>query len=503
MLGQVKKSELIERINTKRHQDSVRALGLLPLASGKQKEKDLLDRYQALQEFLRSSRQFGSMRQESEKRAARIGQANLARNAGYSDPLRLQWAMEARAVADLADGPISIKVDGVALTLNVDALGEVSLTATKDGQPLKDIPARVKEDKSVAELRKRSSDLKRQGSRMRKSLEELMIRGEKFSGAELRDFMNHPLLAPLLCNLVLIGGDGPGYPDKNGETLVAYDNSVLKVNKAEELRIAHPHDLLRSKKWHLWQKDCFTRARVQPFKQVFRELYVLTAQESKEKTVSHRYAGQQVNPKQATALLGSRGWVSHPEEGVRKTFHSEGFTVNLEFTGGVFTPLEMEGLTIDGVSFTKRNEWKAVLLEDIPPRVFSEVMRDLDLVVSVAHQGGVDPEASASTTEMRAALLREALQVLKIKNVRFSPNHVTIDGHLAQYSVHLGSGGVHLMPGGALCLVAIHAQHRGRLFLPFADNDPKTAEVLSKILLLARDTEIKDPQLLDQIRSRN
>ena len=34
-------------------------------------------------------------------------------------------------------------------------------------------------------------------------------------------------------------------------------------------------------------------------------------------------------------------------------------------------------------------------------------MRDVDLVVSVAHLGGVDPEASASTVEMRAALLRE------------------------------------------------------------------------------------------------
>ena len=37
------------------------------------------------------------------------------------------------------------------------------------------------------------------------------------------------------------------------------------------------------------------------------------------------------------------------------------------------------------------------------------------------------------------------------------------------------------------------------LFLPFVDNDPKTAEVLSKILLLARDSEIRDPILLEQV----
>ena len=50
-------------------------------------------------------------------------------------------------------------------------------------------------------------------------------------------------------------------------------------------------------------------------------------------------------------------------------------------------------------------------------------MRDLDLVVSVAHQGGVDPEASASTVEMRTALLRETLSLLKVDNVRLERNH--------------------------------------------------------------------------------
>jgi hypothetical protein len=46
----------------------------------------------------------------------------------------------------------------------------------------------------------------------------------------------------------------------------------------------------------------------------------------------------------------------------------------------------------------------------------------------------------------------------------------------------------------------VHAQHRGRIFLSFADDDPRTAEVLSKVLLLARDREITDPTILDQLR---
>jgi hypothetical protein len=74
-----------------------------------------------------------------------------------------------------------------------------------------------------------------------------------------------------------------------------------------------------------------------------------------------------------------------------------------------------------------------------------------------------------------------------------------IEGELGSYSVHLGSGVVHRQPEGAFYIIPVHSQHRGRLFLPFADDDPKTAEIISKILLLAKDKEIKDPTILPQI----
>ena len=51
---------------------------------------------------------------------------------------------------------------------------------------------------------------------------------------------------------------------------------------------------------------------------------------------------------------------------------------------------------------------------------------------------------------------------------------------------------------------AFEARQRARRlvpFLPFADDDPRTAEVLSKVLLLARDTEIRDPNILERIRA--
>ncbi len=171
------------------------------------------------------------------------------------------------------------------------------------------------------------------------------------------------------------------------------------------MRIAHPLDLLESKAWHLWQHECFIAERIQPFKQVFRELYVLTLNELDEGNLSRRYAGQQVNPRQALTLFGQRGWVVDPNEGVQKTFHQEGISARVGFLQGAFTPAEVEGLTLEAIAFTKRGQWEAVKLETVPSRIFSEVMRDMDLVVSVAHAGGVDPESSTSSVEARAALI--------------------------------------------------------------------------------------------------
>jgi hypothetical protein len=265
------------------------------------------------------------------------------------------------------------------------------------------------------------------------------------------------------------------------------------------LRIAHPSDLLAGGEWHLWQRECFLCERIQPFKQVFRELYILTTTEKAEGNLSRRYAGQQVNPRQALALFGGRGWVAAPEEGIHKTFHDLGISARVGFLQGTFTPVEVEGLTFEAVEFTRRGEWQTLPLEQIPARIFSEVMRDLDLVVSVAHAGGVDPEASASSIEARTALIQETCALLKLNNVQIQANHALIAGQIGNYTLHLGSGVVHRQPGGALCILPVHSQQRGRLFLPFVDNDPKTAEIISKVILLARDKEIKDPTILEQI----
>ena len=498
LLGKASRKELLDGVKKKRLKDSVRLLGLLPLADGTKRAADLAERFQALQDYRRYAGQLSSMSKPDALRAAEIGLQNLAGTAGYADPLRLEWAMGAEEVKDLAAGPVAITKDGVTVTLALDEAAQPQLKVQRGDRELKSIPPPLKKDKKLAALIERGTDLRRQAAQMRRSLETAMCRGDTFTGAELTQLCGHSLLAPLLERLILTGDGVLGYPDRQGRALRDYRGKRTPVKPGDQLRIAHPHDLFQTGAWDQWQHECFRAERLQPFKQVFRELYVVTRQEQRDGNVSRRYAGQQVQEKQAYALWGQRGWSTR--DGVFKTFHELGLTVEVSFNYGATTPLEVEGRTIEGVSFSRRDEWQPMKLTEVPARLFSEVMRDLDLVVSVAHAGGVDPEASASTVEMRARLLRETCTLLRLTNVALKNTHAVIDGALAHYSVHLGSGTVHRLPGGALCVVPVPAQHRGRLFLPFADDDPKTAEVLAKVLLLARDQDIQDPTVLEQIR---
>jgi hypothetical protein len=500
MTGGETRDALVKRIDASRHQDSVRALGLIPLADGGPGRADLLARYTRLQDYRREARKFGSQRQQSEKRAVAIALENLARTAGFRDPQRLQWAMEQQAVADLANGPVTLVRGDTKFELSIDGDGVPSLAVSKNDKTLKTIPAAFKKDADVLELKERLQELKRQRSRVRDALEEAMCRGDEFQSSELRALMAHPILAPALSRVVFVGDDVAGYLDESGRVLRDHAGTIHALGNDENLRIAHPHDLYTLGAWSAWQRECFRSERIQPFKQLFRELYPLTDDE-RELEHTRRYAGHQVNPRQALALLGGRGWVLRPEEGVNRTFHESGITARLGFEEAFLTPADIEGLTLDDVVFTKKGELKAIALRDIPPRLFSEAMRDLDLVVSVAHQGGVDPEATASTVEMRGALVKETCALLGITNVEVKTNHAIVRGELGTYSVHLGSAGVMLVPGTAIPIVAVHSQHRGRIFLPFADDDPRSAEVLSKVLLLARDREIRDPNILKWIRA--
>ncbi|MEM7127271.1 MAG: DUF5724 domain-containing protein [Chloroflexota bacterium] len=520
MLGHVGEKILIERINKKRHQDSVRALGLLPLPASPALNQALFNRYQIFQSFLQSGRKFGAQRRASEKLAVGIGMENLARTAGYPDATRLQWAMERQSVADLLDGPVDVSLGETTISLSINEIGEPVVEIMKKGRVLKHIPKAAKKEPDVVALLNRKKEIVQQARRMRQALEEAMCRGDLFQGAEVVTLFQHPILRPMLEDLVFVvvkqhekqnkkqpgtqKSTPIGYPIDGGLRLLDANGQRYNLKDDAHLRLAHPDEIYATGEWHIWQQECFVYERIQPFRQIFRELYIITPAEEEAGTRSLRYAGHQVNARQATAILGKRGWIaSGGDDEINKTFHAEGITAWIGQEYGAYTPLDAEGLTIESIYFTSRNSWVPLRLREIPPRIFSEVMRDVDLIVSVAHQGGIDPEASASTTEIRASLVRETANLLGLESVEVTKSHVLIDGTMSKYSVHLASGVVHQRPGNYVCIVPVHSQHRGHLFLPFIDDDPKTAEIISKVILLARDHEIQDPTILEQIRVRS
>lgn len=497
LLGNTPRKDLIEGIKKRNLKEHVRLLGLLPLAAGAKRSADLLERFSVLVGYKKYARGLSSLTKPEAMRALDIGMSNLARLAGYADPFRLEWALEAESIQDLAQGPVSITKEGVTVTLRLDEDGKPELIVQRGDKRLKTVPAPMKKKHTaIAEITDRATELRKKSSRIKQSLEVAMCRGDVIEAAELLQLMHHAILAPHLKRTVLIGDGIAGYPDKDGKVLRDHQGKLEPIKKGELLRIAHPSDLLKLGDWDKWQHECFQQERVQSFKQVFRELYVPTKAELKA-TQSTRFAGHQIGPKQAMALWNNRGWNTQDE--VIKVFHDKSMIARVTFQCDVGTAAEIEGLTIEGVEFLRRESYKPLKLSDVPPALFSEVMRDIDFVVSVAHRGEVDPEASESTVEMRTTLVRETCQLLGLKNVNLKSGRAIVDGYYGEYSVHLGSGGIQRMPGGALAIVAVQSQHRGRLFLPFADDDPKSAEILSKVLLLARDAEIMDPMILDQL----
>ncbi|MEM6769361.1 MAG: DUF5724 domain-containing protein, partial [Bacteroidota bacterium] len=495
MLGETKITETIKKITEKRDKDYVKALGLVPF-SRTNPERDVLRRYNLLQEFARQSKQFGAQRQESEKTAVRIGLDNLARNAGHDDSTRFAWIMEAEAIRTIMRESI-IVVEDTLVQLIVNAEGKPELKVVKKGKAQKTIPAKLRKYKQVKLLKEHQANLRRQFSRTRASLERAMLTGTTFRREDLRRICLHPVVQPMLTKLVLFLPAQGVSGFWRGDQLFDLDGRQLPLTEEDQLVIAHPSHLLQTVSWDLYQRYAFEQALVQPFKQIFRELYVLTADEREAATRSYRYQGHQIQPRKATALLRGRGWTTSDTEGLQHVDHQRDVVTTMYAMADWYSPSDVEAPTIEGVGFKRRNG-ETISLTEVDPVLFSEMMRDIDLVVSVAHVGGVDPEASHSTLEMRAALARESARLFKLDNVTVQERHLTIEGTLGRYNIHLGSGAV--SKGGLqLSIIPVQSQHRGRIFLPFLDDDPKSAEIISKMRLLARDQEIKDPTVLDQL----
>ena len=492
--GKVTEEELLKQIKEKRNKDAVCALGLLT----DRDDAAIQRRYLRIQQFLKESKQFGAQRQASEKRVWEIALLNLSRGAGFADPVQLTWRMEALQVESAANYLEGIDIEGYSCIISLKDDGTNRLQILKDKKLLKGIPAKLKKHPQYLEIAGVSKAWKAQYRRARFLLEDMMQRRTPLAVDDVRAILSNPVVSPMFKKLVLLQDQQFGLPTAEG---LATLDGVKKYGKSP-LLLAHPVDFNAAGLWAKWQSYLFAEKLVQPFKQVFRELYVPMPEESKQ-SESRRYSGYQIQVKQAAAALRSRGWNASYEGGLQKVFLAQGICVSLYARADWFSPSAVEAPTIEYVRFSRTRYVPGVPdlhIADLDPLLYSEVMRDIDMAVSIAFVGGVDPETGQSTKELRAAIVRCTAELMKFANVSISGNHVYIKGMLANYTVHLGSGLVRQEGGTVIPIIPVHSQHRGRIYLPFMDEDPKTVEIISKVVLLAEDNKLKDPTILQWIQ---
>jgi hypothetical protein len=227
---------------------------------------------------------------------------------------------------------------------------------------------------------------------------------------------------------------------------------------------------------------------------------VLTPAERDAGDVSRRFHGRRVKTGVLGAILSARGWRvdgSDFDFVARKRVSPDTFVeVSLPDVYQFLT--QEEATVLDDVSFTRQGA--RIALDQAPVLGFSEAMRDLDLVITA---GAADSdEHSLEVQQARVALVSALIPSLGLKNVRVEGHHAIIQGKRASYRLHLGTAVIHVIPAGYLCIVPAGKAGAKSVTLPFVDEDQRTSEVLSKLLLLSADEKIKDPGILAQIEGR-
>jgi len=282
--------------------------------------------------------------------------------------------------------------------------------------------------------------------------------------------------------------------------------------------------------WRGWLLDGDVR---QPFKQAFREVYLLTPAEVATVRYSNRFAAHVVRYQQMYALTKERAWVSNylgPYDGgydgaARRDLADCGLTAVLQFQAVDTEEAHgrVDHALTDRVWFfrTGDRQREPVPLEDVPVLAFSEAMRDVDLFVGVcsialdpewglregdAHYGYWRQTSFGDLTargDVRRDVLTSLVPRLKVHDrVEVLDRYVRVRGSLATYRIHLGSANILVEPDDRyLCIIPDGRTKGPRLMLPF-EGDEILSLILSKIVLLAADDRITDETILRQIRRR-
>lgn len=348
-------------------------------------------------------------------------------------------------------------------------------------------------------------------------------------------YFRHPLVAGLTQRLIWCFRSGDesvaGLPRPDG--IEDVDGNPITPAADAAVTLWHP---LAAEADHVlaWRRRLTSLGVTQPFKQAHREIYLLTDAERQTEVYSNRFAAHLLRQHQFKALCDQRGWRYHlmgawdSHNTPTRTLPDRGITVECWVDwveDAETTPSAVYTLIVtDQVRFIGPNS-DVMTLADVPPLVFSEMMRDVDLFVAVASVGNdpnwVDggPQARfqgywtgyafgdlSQSGKTRAEVLATLLPTLAIADrCEFTDRFLVVRGKIRTYKIHFGSANIQMEPNDQyLCIVP----GRGRsaasnpteaLVLPF-EGDMTLSIILSKAFMLANDDKITDPTILNQIK---
>jgi Domain of unknown function (DUF4132) len=406
-----------------------------------------------------------------------------------------------------------------------------------DGKPQKTVPAAVKQDfaADVQVLKQAEKEIAKVLPGQRDRLEQLFLADRTWSYPEFRErYLDHPLVGILARRLIWRFSKGEHACDgiwSGGQIVDVHDRPPAWLG--QETRVVPWHPLAcRPDDVRAW-RDWLDRHQIrQPFKQAHREIYILTDAERDTATYSNRFASHILRQHQFSALCQQRGWLyslqGNWDSANTPTLRLPGWDLRVEYW---VEPVENETemghtgiylyLTTDQVRFFRADAREPMPLTEVPPLVFSEVMRDVDLFVGVAGVGNdpnwIDTPRNdghrqywhnvsfgdlSATAETRRAVLEHLLPRLKIAaRCTLGDKFLTVKGDLRTYKIHLGSGNILMSPNDQyLCIVPKPnaSATGGKVFLPF-EGDHQLSVILSKAFLLAEDKKIKDASIVSQI----
>ena len=312
--------------------------------------------------------------------------------------------------------------------------------------------------------------------------------------------------------------------------------ALIDVSGCQQVILWHPA-LANRQSIENWRNLLMANEIRQPIKQAFREIYLLTEAEINTRTYSNRFAAHILKQHQYMTLAKMRGWKGSlggawdGGDDARVTLDLPEYNLCAEFWANTVDGDEQSYtdagiyfyVSTDQVRFHHLEESNnPIELINIPPRVFSEVLRDVDLFVGVASVGN-DPTWQdnggspryfsywqsysfgdlSEVAKTRKAVLETLLPRLKIGKVaHIDGNFLVVQGKLRTYKIHIGSTNILMLPDDQyLCIVPDRSKKdvTDKLFIPF-EGDNALSVVLSKAMLLADDDKITDSTITSQIQ---